>query len=365
MAVKVDEQSCPYCGVVFEKPPQRGRKYHNCGKQFYVRTSPFDGERYIITEDEAKRFEEEWDRRSTMMVTKQPPGDDSTAKQVTEETSCRFCKLTIHPDEYICVRCGGPVDGRVSPTGVYPFYLDLDELHPIEKAIIDLQVKMTDKQMLDMLTEQGLDICEHDAYQMCLDWYQLGENFPEVRCTHKTHNTPEKQATCFNELCKRKAVHTIWYHLRHIRCLEEWEKHDVHDTQFAMWCCNERHGTACAICRSREGVLIPTTLRVVPVLHPGCSCWLASVNAITLPEQISGILNHIADDDRKETIKANLVRCGIKLPAARTIIEALGAPPSFEGGRIPLPPQKKSTSRQTAQAQPTGCILALFPFLNR
>lgn len=53
---------CPYCGTVLDPPPKRKRKCPSCGQYVFVKTRPSDRQRVLVTEDEAKKIEAEWER---------------------------------------------------------------------------------------------------------------------------------------------------------------------------------------------------------------------------------------------------------------------------------------------------------------
>jgi hypothetical protein len=46
------EPICPYCGLKFDKMPQRKKECPNCKKIFYSRTRPFDDKRVLVTNDQ-------------------------------------------------------------------------------------------------------------------------------------------------------------------------------------------------------------------------------------------------------------------------------------------------------------------------
>jgi hypothetical protein len=52
--------ACPYCGVILEKIPQRKTKCLSCLNYIYVRTRPSDRQRVLVTEEGAKKIDDEW-----------------------------------------------------------------------------------------------------------------------------------------------------------------------------------------------------------------------------------------------------------------------------------------------------------------
>ncbi len=51
---------CPYCKKKLEKIPQRKKKCEFCGNFMYSRTRPLDNKKVLLTEDQAKEIEIEW-----------------------------------------------------------------------------------------------------------------------------------------------------------------------------------------------------------------------------------------------------------------------------------------------------------------
>lgn len=58
--IGIVEAICPYCGVELEKKPSRKIKCPDCGNFIFVRTSPLDMSKILITEDEIEKIEEQW-----------------------------------------------------------------------------------------------------------------------------------------------------------------------------------------------------------------------------------------------------------------------------------------------------------------
>ena len=58
--IGIAEAVCPYCGVELEKKPTRKKKCPDCNNYIFVRTSPLDKSKILITEDEIDLIEEQW-----------------------------------------------------------------------------------------------------------------------------------------------------------------------------------------------------------------------------------------------------------------------------------------------------------------
>lgn len=54
------EDVCPYCFKALAKRPQKKTKCSHCGKFILVRTRPTDRERVLVTENQAKEIEAQW-----------------------------------------------------------------------------------------------------------------------------------------------------------------------------------------------------------------------------------------------------------------------------------------------------------------
>lgn len=51
---------CPYCNETLKKRPQRRTKCFSCGNYIYVKRSPDDTEKRLLTEEQAKEVEAKW-----------------------------------------------------------------------------------------------------------------------------------------------------------------------------------------------------------------------------------------------------------------------------------------------------------------
>ena len=58
----VSEPFCPYCQNVLETKPQRKKKCPHCDNFIFVRSLPSGEKKVLLTEDEAKQVELEWDK---------------------------------------------------------------------------------------------------------------------------------------------------------------------------------------------------------------------------------------------------------------------------------------------------------------
>jgi uncharacterized Zn finger protein (UPF0148 family) len=54
------DNTCPNCGVVLALRPGRKTKCPHCGNFIFVRTRPFDRQRVLVTEEQARVLEAEW-----------------------------------------------------------------------------------------------------------------------------------------------------------------------------------------------------------------------------------------------------------------------------------------------------------------
>ena len=59
---KESEAVCPYCKKVLEQKPQRKKKCPFCKNFIYVRTLPSTRSKILVTEDEAKKIDLEWEK---------------------------------------------------------------------------------------------------------------------------------------------------------------------------------------------------------------------------------------------------------------------------------------------------------------
>ena len=57
--IELVSAACPYCGVVQEPPPTRRKKCLDCGEVIYTRTDQETRKKYLLTEAESKRQEQE------------------------------------------------------------------------------------------------------------------------------------------------------------------------------------------------------------------------------------------------------------------------------------------------------------------
>ena len=58
----IEESKCPYCDSVLTPPPSRKKRCGACNRSFYVRTRCADRKRVIVTEDEIRIIEDEWEK---------------------------------------------------------------------------------------------------------------------------------------------------------------------------------------------------------------------------------------------------------------------------------------------------------------
>jgi hypothetical protein len=55
--------TCPHCGFKLDKIPSRKNKCISCGKYIYVRTRPQDKKKVLVTEEEAKQIDIQWQKQ--------------------------------------------------------------------------------------------------------------------------------------------------------------------------------------------------------------------------------------------------------------------------------------------------------------
>ncbi|MDR9500965.1 MAG: hypothetical protein RI601_04140 [Desulfurivibrionaceae bacterium] len=54
------EPVCPYCSISLDKKPGRKKKCPSCGNFIYVRTSPINNQKILVTEEQTIQLEEQW-----------------------------------------------------------------------------------------------------------------------------------------------------------------------------------------------------------------------------------------------------------------------------------------------------------------
>jgi len=59
--VGIDRPECPYCHQIFPKMPQRKTKCPYCKIFFYSRTRPSDQKKVLVTEEQLKILEKDWE----------------------------------------------------------------------------------------------------------------------------------------------------------------------------------------------------------------------------------------------------------------------------------------------------------------
>lgn len=75
----LESPACPYCGIVQDPPPKRKKKCRDCGLAIYVKKRP-DGQKYLTTEREAKRLDQEqrdakWSELNRQAIDSSTTGD--------------------------------------------------------------------------------------------------------------------------------------------------------------------------------------------------------------------------------------------------------------------------------------------------
>lgn len=77
----IEEQKCPYCSVLLPKVPARKTKCKSCGNYYFVKTRFADRRKVIVTQEERKQIEAEW-QEHFIQTTPRPP---ELSGLVTEE----------------------------------------------------------------------------------------------------------------------------------------------------------------------------------------------------------------------------------------------------------------------------------------
>lgn len=235
------------------------------------------------------------------------------ASPPTSPDTCPTCSLPLLAGEAICPRCINPVPGTdgadAVPRGM--FWMSLGALRPLEEFIWARRgEKITEAQLQKQIEESGLAVEDHPAFMMVMDW---PEREQAISCSHSSHNTPEKQEKCLRRQAVRVAIRTIRHHLGYLERLDFWAQ-PRSLMRHAMWTCIERHRPACWLCRQREGIVIPVTVRTVPVFHPLCNCSLVQLMAGRETGVIVGAAKHLVEKspERASTMLRNAERSGFR-----------------------------------------------------
>lgn len=101
---------CPYCNAPLNPVPQRKKKCPSCGKFIFVRTRPSDRQRVLVTEEGAKRIDEE----ETAAIQKEMAANRQASLASYKESGV-VEKVEVYPalDDYLCPVCK-------AAAGVYP-----------------------------------------------------------------------------------------------------------------------------------------------------------------------------------------------------------------------------------------------------
>jgi hypothetical protein len=224
---------------------------------------------------------------------------------------CALCGLALYADEIVCPRCAAPAPGIDAPTELRLTWIDLDALRPIEQEIVNLLGEhFTDAQLAQRLRDAGAQIEEHPLLALVRHW-------GHYTCTHATHATQDTQENCLNRQASKVALHTLRHQLATLVGLASFAHPAT--LRFAVWLCDDASDN-CPLCRQREGIVIPVTIRRLPILDPFCDCnlhvmppggediFLASVARTYLAQS----------PDRAQTLRRNAFRSGFlrKQPAS-------------------------------------------------
>lgn len=81
------EDVCPYCSKWLTKRPQRKAKCPHCGKFILVRTRPTDRKRVLVTENQAKEVETQWNEIQSIPPPRieKKEGFDDEKKKLTKK----------------------------------------------------------------------------------------------------------------------------------------------------------------------------------------------------------------------------------------------------------------------------------------
>jgi hypothetical protein len=237
-------------------------------------------------------------------------------KKVEQERRCPKCSLGLFEHETFCPSCFWYPEGQPVPKEIKDiFWINLDDFRPIEKLIWDQRsVKRTDVQWLKTIEASGYIIEDHPVWTMIENWGYRGRH---ISCEHKSHDTEEKKKKCTDRQAAKIAVQTIRSHLGLLDRLVFWAQERSFMTK-AMWTRFVKKQPDCPVCNAREGLVIPTSLRYIPVLHPKCHCGLIQLAAGTERAGIENSLLHVRKRNvsRADRMDKNAARSGFPPIAA-------------------------------------------------
>ncbi len=98
------EPVCPYCAKSLDKMPGRKTKCPFCNNYMYVRTRPADNKKVVVTEQDAARIEEQWERENGILInqssagTYEGPSMAKAIKYAQERGAQMVIKYELTPD---------------------------------------------------------------------------------------------------------------------------------------------------------------------------------------------------------------------------------------------------------------------------
>lgn len=232
-----------------------------------------------------------------------PPSTPRPSDPLAEDASRQACG-TITP------RLIESVPERLDGAETAPCIISLDSLDPVEAVAWEVRgEKLTPPQFLKLLASRGLDIESHPLFDMVM---ACPERAGHITCNHKSHDSDAKRESCIRSQAAKLTARSLRHHIGFLYRLDMWsEPRSL--MRHAMWSCVERHGSACAACRAREGIVISVEDKRVPILHPGCNCTLVQLARGRLGgETIKKTLRHLEsrDPERARVMRENLTRSG-------------------------------------------------------
>lgn len=235
--------------------------------------------------------------------------------------TCEYCGHSIADGEKVCPWCGRLLDQDRAPRIAAPrsehvpvasprYTIALDALEPIEAVAWEArEQKLTLPQFLKLLASRQLNIESHPLLRMVMDCPERGRH---ITCDHTSHDTEAKKDKCVRGQAAKLATRTLRHHIGFLHRLDMWsEPRSL--MRHAMWSCVERHGQACALCRAREGTVVPVEDKRVPILHPGCNCTLVQLAGGQRGRKtILRTLRYVEarDPERARVMRENLARSG-------------------------------------------------------
>ena len=106
--------SCPHCNTPLDLIPERKKKCPSCGQYIFVRTRPPDRQRILVTEQGAKRIDDEWakirEEKSKAIRAEIKAANRASLRRYKKEG---MTHVELYPAPDACEEC-------VALAGVYP-----------------------------------------------------------------------------------------------------------------------------------------------------------------------------------------------------------------------------------------------------